>query len=72
MIQRLGFFIEDYLISDIQSGFNPEDSCVIQLLSISHKIYQSFNDHLEVTAVFLDISKSFDKVWHKDVIYKLK
>ena len=46
--------------------------CVNQLLSITHEIYQSFDDNLEVRAVFLEISKAFDKVWHKGLIFKLK
>ena len=66
------FFTKNNLISDNQSGFKPGDSCVNQLLSITHEIYQSFDDNLEVRAVFLDISKAFDKVWHKGLIYKLK
>ena len=28
--------------------------------SVTHKIYKSFDDGLEVTGVFLDISKAFD------------
>ena len=50
------------MISDNQSGFKPGDSCANQLLSITHDIYQSFDDNLEVRAVFLDISKAFDQV----------
>ena len=66
------FFIENNLISKNQSGFRPGDSCINQLLSITHEIYQSFDDNLEVKAVFLDISKVCDKAWHKCLIFKLK
>ena len=50
------------LISHNQSGFRPGDSCIIQLLCITHDIYQSLDDGLETRGVFLDISKAFDKV----------
>ena len=46
------FFTENNLISDNHSGFKPGNSCVNQLLSIIHEIYQSFDDNLEVIAVF--------------------
>ena len=36
------FFIENNLISKNQSGFRPGDSCINQLLSLTHQIYQSF------------------------------
>ena len=57
-----------------QSGFRSGDSCVHQLLSITHEIYKSFdaNPSLEVRGVFLDISKAFDRVWHDELLYKLK
>ena len=66
------FFIENSLISKIESGFRPDDSCINKLFSIAHEIYQSFDDNLEVRAVFLDISKAFDKVWHKGTVFKWK
>ena len=56
------YFIENDLISPNQSGFKPGDSCTNQLISITHEIYQSFDDGFEVRGVFLDISKTFDKV----------
>ena len=46
------------LISENQSGFKPGDSSVNQLLSITHKIYHSLDNGLEVRGVFLYI-KSF-------------
>ena len=66
------FFTKRNLISDNQSGFKPGDSCVNQLLSNTHEMYQSFDDNLEVRAVFLEISKAFNKVWYKGLICKLK
>ena len=67
-----GFFIENELISQHQSGFKPGGPCINQLLSITHEIYQSFDEGLDVRSVFLDISKAFDKVWHNGLIFKLK
>ena len=59
----LGFFLDKGLISANQSGFKPGDSCINQLLSITHNIYKSFDDGCyEIRGVFLDMSKAFDKV----------
>ena len=51
------------MISPNQSGFRPGDSCINQLLTITHKIYKSSDEGFEVRGVFLDISKAFNKVW---------
>ena len=66
------YFIQSDLISPNQSGFKPGDSCTNQLISITHEIYQSFDDEFEVRGIFLDISKAFDKFWHNGLIYELK
>ena len=47
-----------------QSGFRPGDSTIYQLLSITSTIYDSFENYDETRAIFLDISKAFDKVWN--------
>ena len=53
------------LITRNHSGFRPDDSATNQLLFLVDEIHQPFDDRnsLEVRAVFLDISKAFDKVW---------
>ena len=38
--EMCSFFTENDLISSNQSGFKQEDSCINQLLSITHDIYQ--------------------------------
>ena len=52
------FFIKNDLISSNQSGFKQGDSCIYQLLSITHEIYQSFDNGFGVRDIFLDISKA--------------
>ena len=62
------------LLTPDQSGFRPGDSTINQLLYITHKIFTAFEDYpsRETRAVFLDISKAFDKVWHDGLIFKLE
>ena len=70
--EMFGFFLDKGLISANQSGFKTGDSCINQLLLITHNIYKSFDDGYEVRGVLLDISKAFDKVWHDGLIFKLQ
>ena len=62
------------LITKNQSGFIPKDSCTNTLLFLINEIHEAFEDpkSLEVRAVFLDISKAFDKVWHEGILFKLE
>ena len=55
-----------------QSGFRPGHSTTSQLTYIIHQIYECLENGKEVRAVFLDISKAFDRVWHEGLISKLK
>ena len=68
------FLCENQLLTPNQSGFRPGDSTTNQLLSITHKICSAFEElpSRETRAVFLDISKAFDKMWHDGLLFKLK
>ena len=63
ILERLTYnAMVNILISSTQFGFKPGDSCINQLIAITHDIFKGFDDGLEVRGVFLDISKTFDKV----------
>ena len=62
---------DNNFLSPNQSGFRTGDSCINQLLSITYDIFHCFDEGMETRAIFLDISKAFDKVQHKGLIYKL-
>ena len=46
--ELFAFVIDNKLISPNHSGLKPGVSCVNQLLAITHEIYKSFDDDLEV------------------------
>ena len=56
----------------MQSGFIQGDSTVSPLVSIYNTFCYALDVGKEVRAVFLDISKAFDRVWHKGLISKIK
>ena len=66
------YLIDNTLISWNQPGFKCGNSCINQLISITHNILKLLGEGLEVKGVFLDISKAFNKIWHKGLIYKLQ
>ena len=70
--KMFNYFFINKLISKNQSGFQPGDSCINQLWSITHKIFTSFNNGLEVRSVFSEIPRAFDKVRHDGLISRLK
>ena len=56
----------------MQYGFVQGDSTVNQLVDIYNTFCKTLDDGLEVRAVFCDISKAFDRVLHKGLLFKLK
>ena len=66
------FFKDNNVITSLQSGFVPGDSTVNQLVDIYNTFCKALDNGLEVRAIFCDISKAFDRVWHKGLLAKLK
>ena len=68
------YFTKYNLLVTCRSGFIKGDSCINQLLEITHTIHKNpgTNPSIDTRCVFLDMSKAFDKVWHDGLIFKLK
>ena len=66
------FFLDQHAITSLQSAFVPGDSTVNQLVDIYNTFCKALDAGKEVRAFFCDISKAFDRVWHKGLLYKLK
>ena len=60
------------LLYKYQPGFIPGHSTSFQLIDIYHHIGQTFDSKQISCMVFCDISKAFDRVWHKGLLFKLK
>ena len=52
-----------------QARFLTGHSTVYQLIDLYH---QSFDKKNHTGVVFCDISKAFDRVWHKGLVFKLR
>ena len=62
---------ENSLLTPVQSGFIQGDSTTFQLLHTYHSFLEAVDSGKEVRVVFCDISKAFDRVWHKGLLHKL-
>ena len=52
--------------------FIPGCSTVTQLLELYHNFSCALDEGMDVGVVYLNISKAFDKVWHRGLLFKLK
>ncbi|GBO98597.1 Probable RNA-directed DNA polymerase from transposon X-element [Eumeta japonica] len=54
------------LIIDEQFGFRPAHSCPQQVLRVVEYIWEGFKNKQKTVAVFFDVAKAFDRVWHAE------
>ena len=66
------FFRDTQFFTPSQSGFMPGDSTVNQLTYLYNTFCHALDNGLEVRVIFFDISKAFDKVWHRGLLFKLE
>ena len=60
------------LIPSHQFSFRDHHSTIDQVYRISNVIENALEKRQECSAVFLDISQPFDKVWHLGLLYNLR
>ena len=71
--KHLSQYLNDHsIITPFQSGFQAGDSTVNQLLYLCNEISNALDNNKELRIIFLDISKAFDRVWHKGLLFTLK
>ena len=59
------------IITPSQSGFLPGESTTSQLLCIYENLCSNFDKRITTQSVYFDISKAFDRVWHRGLLLKL-
>ena len=60
------------IIYKYQSGFLPGHSTVHHLIEIIHHTCLALENYETSCHIFCDISKAFDRVWHRGLILKLE
>ena len=60
------------LLTDNQSGYRPGHNTQLQLAYLTDKLYKSLDKTDNFTIVYLDISRYFDKIWHRGLLSKCK
>ena len=70
--EQYNYINEHKLLTRFQSGFVPGDSTTFQLLHAYHIFCEAVDSGKEVRVVFCDISKTFDSIWHRGLIHKLR
>ena len=69
---RLEFIVErEKLLKPEQCGFRKAQGTTDILLRLEHRIWQAFENRNVSLVVYIDLKSAFDKVWGKELIYKL-
>jgi hypothetical protein len=56
----------------MQSAYKKRSSTTTQLLEMYDYILKAMDGGKEIIFSFCDVSKAFDRVWHRGILYKLE
>ncbi|CAH2208798.1 jg5228, partial [Pararge aegeria aegeria] len=75
ILNRLKAVVEERkLLNDQQFGFRAKHSCVHQAHRFTEHVlhgFHSLTSYIPTGAIFFDVAKAFDRVWHEGLLYKL-
>ena len=57
--------------TNISLGYLPNHSTTFQLIDIYHHICETFHSNQYSCMIYLDVTKAFDRVWHRGLVFKL-
>jgi hypothetical protein len=70
---RLAFFLESNgILHAAQAGFRRSKCTSDQLVRLQNDILNAANKNIPLLALFFDVEKAFDRVWHRGLLYKLR
>ena len=58
--------------NNLQHGFRKRRSCITQLLGVFHDVGKALDSGKEADMIYLDFSKAFDSVSHRNLLLKLE
>ena len=61
---------DNSLLTQKQSGYRPGHGTQLQLLHLTHNMFSNLDKGNDFTAIYLDIAKYFDKIWHRGLLLK--
>ena len=63
---------ENDIINKQQNGFRSKRNTNDNLFKLTHSLKQNIKKGFVTSAVFLDVEKAFDQVWHTGLLHKMK
>lgn len=63
--------VKKQILSEFQCGFTKMRQCKDHVFRLTQDGLQAFNRNMKMGAIFIDIEKAFDRVWHRGLIYRL-
>lgn len=71
LLNRMRIYLKD-VIPPHQFGFREKHGTIEQIHRITDTISRTLENKQYCSAIFLDISQAFDRVWHEGLLYKIK